>query len=193
MVGLLFSNKYQNRLVLVIFCFLAFLLTGCGSIARPNIKNTDRAALPYKVDGASDPHRIEMTHRLEKQGVKFISIGQDHLISIPSQAVFRHQSPKINWHSYALLNDVVCYLNQYRKVAVNVNSFTGKCINPKRDRALTLARSRAVADYLWSQDIKSQLIFMDGLGSDKPIFAMSKCGDSSPNSRIEITFRNQNT
>ena len=186
---LLISNRFVNQCILI--ALISMAITSCGSMKTQSPRAPERASVPYKVDGASDPHRLQMQARLEKQGVKVISMGQDYLLSIPSTAIFRNQSPKIHWHSYALLNDIVCYLNQYRKIAVTVKSFTGKCVNPKRDRALTLARSRAVADYLWSQNIKSRFIFMDGLGSDKPIFALSSCGDGSPNSRIEITFRNQ--
>ncbi len=57
------------------------------------------------------------------------------------------------------------------------------------NRALTLARARAVGDYLWSQGVDSRFIFTHGLGSDKPIVAFTEKGDKSPNSRIEITFR----
>lgn len=162
-------------------------LTSCG--ARHVKPITESASLPYKVAGASDPHRLILQKKLEKQGVRVISIGQNYMISIPASALFRNESPRIDWYAYGLLNDVVCYLKQYRKIVVNVNSFTGKCISPRRDRALTLARSRAVADYLWSQNIDSRFIFTHGLGSDKPIFAIAGKGDKSPNSRVEITFR----
>jgi intracellular multiplication protein IcmN len=59
----------------------------------------------------------------------------------------------------------------------------------QRERALTLARSRVVGEYLWSQGIDSRLIFTAGLGSDKPITRFSPSGDVSPNARVEITFR----
>ncbi|GGI89935.1 hypothetical protein GCM10007966_18320 [Legionella impletisoli] len=132
-----------------------------------------------------------MQKRLETQGVRVITIGQNYLISIPAAAVFANNSPRVRWESYGLLNDVACYLKQFRKVAVNVNAFTGKCVSPPRDLALTAARSRAVADYLWSQNIDSRFIFTHGLGSDKPILALVKKGDQSINSRIEITFRDE--
>jgi intracellular multiplication protein IcmN len=145
--------------------------------------------LPYKVDGASDPHRVLLRNKIENQGGKIISIGQNYMISIPSKAIFRNESPRIDWSSYGLLNDVACYLKQFRKISVTVDSYIAKCVSPERDKALTLARSRAVADYLWSQDIESRFMFTHGLGHDKPIVAYGKLGDQSPNSRVEITFR----
>jgi intracellular multiplication protein IcmN len=62
-------------------------------------------------------------------------------------------------------------------------------VSVTRERALTLARSRVVGEYLWSQGVDSRFIFTQGLGSDKPIMRFTQGGDFSLNSRIEITFR----
>ncbi|RMX05277.1 protein LphA [Legionella jordanis] len=145
--------------------------------------------LPRKVEGASDKAVIGLQKRLSKCGAKVITIGSDYLISIPSAALFADQSPRLTWQSYGVLNNVVLFLKQFRKVAITVTSYSSKYISPKREHALTLARSRAVGDYLWSQGIDSRFIFTVGLGSDKPIMAWADGGDKSPNSRIEITFR----
>lgn len=129
-------------------------------------------------------------YKLEKQGVKIITIGQDYLVSIPSNLLFPDQSPRILWGSYALLNDLVCYLKHFRKIGVDVAAFGSQYVSLSRERALTSARARSIADYLWTQNIDSRFVFTRGLGSDKPIQSNSIGGDSSPNSRIEITFRN---
>ncbi|WP_242604573.1 type IVB secretion system protein IcmN/DotK [Legionella fairfieldensis] len=166
---------------------LAFLLLlGCGTkIYQPE----EGPRLPRKVDGTDDKAVIALQKMLARCGVKVITIGQDYLISIPSPLLFPSQSPQLTWASYGLLNKVVRFLKQFRKVAVNVTSFSSKYVSSKREHALTLARARAVADYLWSQGIDSRFIFTEGMGSDKPIMGYSQGGDISPNSRIEITFR----
>lgn len=164
------------------------LLTMTGCHKRRWITEPTQT-LPYKVTGACDASMITKQARFNKEGVRVITIGQDYLISIPSGYLFPNESPQIKWGSYALLNAVVCYLKQFRKVAVTVTAFSNKCVSAKRDYALTLARARAVGDYLWSQGIDSRFIFTQGLGSDKPIVAFTQEGDKSPNSRIEITFR----
>ena len=160
-------------------------LTGC----HKNQFVAEQAKLPYKVAGASDQAMMAMQARFNKEGVRVITIGQDYMISIPSAALFPNESPQLTWGSYGLLNAVTCYLKQFRQIAINVTAFSNKCISAKRDRALTLARARAVGDYLWSQGIDSRFIFTQGLGSDKPIVGFAQRGDQSPNSRIEITFR----
>nr|WP_302473901.1 type IVB secretion system protein IcmN/DotK [Legionella sp. PL877] len=181
-VGLLFfSTGYAVLLALLL------LLAGCTG--RPYIIRDDDPQLPRKVAGTSDKAVIGLQKSLAKCGVKVVTIGSDYLISIPSAALFPDQSPRLTWASYGLLNNVVKFLKQFRKVAVHVTSYSSKYVSPKREHALTLARSRAVADYLWSQGIDSRFIFTVGAGSDKPIMAYTQGGDKSPNSRIEITFR----
>lgn len=167
---------------------LMVLLTLSGCHKKFWIAPTQRA-LPYKVAGASDPAMMNLQASLNRKGVRVITIGQDYLISIPSKALFPNELPQLTWGSYGLLNLVVCYLKQFRKIAINVTAYSNKCISAKRDRALTLARARAVGDYLWSQGIDSRFIFTRGLGSDKPIVAQAGKDDASQNSRIEITFR----
>ena len=162
------------------------VLSGCQ---KRYYNPSEPPTLPYKVNGAKDRVIIDKQALFNKRGVRVISLGQDYLISIPSAALFADESPRITWGSYALLNAIACYLKEFHKVAINVTAFSDKCISAKRDRALTLARARAVGDYLWSQGIDSRFIFTQGLGSDKPIVAVSTSGDKSPNSRVEITFR----
>lgn len=145
--------------------------------------------LPKIVIGASDPSVIKMQDNFRKKGIKVITIGQDYLIAIPSNFLFPEQSPRLTWGSYGVLNDVVCFMKKFRKVAVNVTGYSSKYQSAQREHSLTLTRARVVADYLWSQGIDSRFIFTEGAGSDKPIVVNSNGGDRSPNSRIEITFR----
>lgn len=184
----LMVTRYSHKVI----CLIVILLMVAGCHRRTfdpySIKETDR--LPTRVASAQDPGAQCTLRRLHQHGAKIISIGQNYLISIPADSLFGNQSPRIRWESYALLNDVVCYLKQFRKIAVDVTAFSSKYVSPARERALTSARSAAVADYLWTQDIDSRFIFTRGLGSDKPIFFNRRGGDDSPNSRIEITFRN---
>lgn len=167
------------------------LLAGLSSCNRAPVRvaSVEQPKLPYKVSGANDKEIISWQKRLSKHGVRVITLGQDYMISIPSPLLFAEESPRLRWESYALLNAVACYLKEFRKVAVTVSSFSNKCVSVKRDRALTLARARAVGDYLWSQGVDSRFIFTQGLGSDKPIVSFAQAGDKSPNSRIEIVFR----
>ena len=168
---------------------LLFILTGCGS-SSSRVVADDAPKLPTKVDGADDKNIIKMRKDLTKRGVRIISLGQNYLIVIPSSLLFPEQSPRLTWESYSLLNDIACYLQEFRKISIHINAFSTPYISARREHALTRTRAIAVSNYLWSRGVDSRFIFTQGLGSDKPIVEFEKKkGDLSPNSRIEITFR----
>lgn len=144
---------------------------------------------PCKLTGSCDSTVISYMKKLNKKGVTVVSVGQDYMISIPATFLFEPQSSHIKWKSYALLNDVAVYLKQFRKVSIYVTSYSSKYVSQQREHALTIARSRVVGEYLWSQGVDSRFIFTQGLGSDKPIIKYAAGGDYSANARIEITFR----
>jgi len=149
----------------------------------------DKPVLPTGVEGVSDAAIMDMYQKLRIKRVRIITMGDRYLVSIPSRLLFANESPKIKWDSYELLNDVVCYLQLFRKITVQVNAYASCYRSNERTRALTLARAKEVGNYLWSHNIDARMVFTEGLGDDKPIVAITKCSDESPNSRIEIVFR----
>jgi len=178
---LAFSTWHATLLALL-------LLFGCKTKVYNPLED-EKLRLPYKIDHADDKEVIRLQKILNRRGTSVITIGQNYLIGIPATSLFPNQSPQLTWGSYGLLNTVVCFLKQFRKVAITVTAYSGKNVSVKREHALTLARARAVADYLWSQGIDSRFIFTEGAGSDKPIMGYAPGGDKTPNSRVEITFR----
>ena len=175
-----------SKVLRLLVCILAICNIGCSKQEQPT---NDLDKLPTHVDGASDRAITALQGRLNKAGVSILTLGQEYMISIPSSLLFATQSPHLTWESYKLLNDVACYLQQFRKITVNVTAFSSKYVSVKREHALTLARAQAVSDYLWSQGVDGRFIFTQGAGSDKPVLATKDHSDLSPNSRIEITFR----
>lgn len=169
---------------------LALILVGSCHRSDNYIPDKEMPTLPCKVRGACDSTMLRYIVKLNKCGITVVTIGEDYLISIPASALFHDQSPHMKWGSYGLLNEVAVFLKQFRKVAINVTSYSSKYVSTQREHSLTLARSRVVGEYLWTQGIDSRFIFTQGLGSDKPIVRFAKGGDLSPNARIEITFRN---
>lgn len=166
-----------------------FVLSGCHKQAPLPLED-DSYKLPRKVAGASDSKVAAMMKQFNRSNdINVVTIGQNYLISLPSSVLFPAESPRITWKGYACLNQVAVFMKQFRKIAVNVTSYSNKYVSVAREQALTSARARAVADYLWSQGIDSRFIFTEGAGSDKPITAMTQQGDRASSSRVEITFR----
>ena len=177
-----FGSKLQTPLIVVV-CLALF---GCwGDRWVP----LDAKKLPRKVAGTADAQVIALQSKLTRENVKVITIGEDYLISIPSAIIFPDQSPQPTWKSYYVLNQVVDFLKQFRKVAVNVTGYASPYQSTQREQSLSLARAKAISNYLWSQGIDSRFIFAEGAGREKPVISTQLGGDRSLNSRIEITFR----
>lgn len=179
-----------NYIVIMIRAFGLIALLSVSACHRSNyIPDQDEPKLPCRVQGACDKAIMKYFTKFNRSGIKAVTIGQDYLISIPANLLFEEQTPHLKWASYGVLNEVAAFLKQFRKVAVNVTSFSSKYVSVQREKALTLARSRVIGEYLWTQGIDSRFIFTQGLGSDKPITTYIQGGDKSPNARVEITFR----
>lgn len=177
----------NNKNAIPLFLCLALLqLSACNDHYVPEEQSPQ---LPCKLRGACDVKVTKYLKKLDKRGVKVITMGQDYLISISASELFTDETAHLTWGSYRLLNDVAVLLKQFRKVAITISSFSSKYVSVQRERALTLARSRVVGEYLWSQGVDSRFIFTQGLGSTKPIIRFAPGGDMSANARIEITFR----
>ena len=177
--------KVPMRILLPIVMLLCMVSSGCQSHKRA----AEPPKWPRKVAGASDASIETLEQQLEKSGVRMISMGQDFLISIPAPLLFPEQSPRLTWASYGMLNDIACYLKQFRFVSLYVTGYSSPYMTAKRQNALTRTRARAVMDYLASQGVDGRLMVARGLGNEKPITVTNKGGDKSPNARIEITFR----
>lgn len=181
------STNYKMRMIRMLALIALLQVSACHR--NHYVPDEQEPQLPCKLRGACDATVAKFLKKLNRKGVRVITMGQDYLISIPASALFADQSPRLTWQSYGLLNDVATMLLQFRKVAINVNAYSSKYMSVHRERALTLARARVVGEYLWSQGVDSRFIFTQGLGSDKPIMRFTQGGDSSLNARIEITFR----
>jgi intracellular multiplication protein IcmN len=141
-----------------------------------------------------DPDKLKQEQRLKTAGLSVIQTGQYTMVSIPAAMIFAQHSPKISWASYAILNDVACYIRMFRKVEVEVNVFEYCRDTHHRIFALSLARASEVAEYLVGQGIDGRIVTARGLGNDKPIMR-NECDNATSiaNSRIEISFKEELT
>jgi intracellular multiplication protein IcmN len=176
-------SKLPDLVILIVFV----LLGACQSAPTPSIIR-DEPTLPQQV-ALGDAEIVALEKRLTERGVQIISVGQDYLLSISTAALFGDQSPRLTWESYDELNEIACYLRQFRKVGVEITGYASRYVSTEREHALSATRAEAVANYLWSQGVDTRLLFSRGVGNDKPLVIGARASDKSPNARIEITFR----
>ena len=140
---------------------VALLCVWCIGCAPHHIVD-DSPGLPVQGVRSSERMIIALQKKMSQEGIRVITLGQNYL---------------------------ACYLQQFRKISININSFSSCYKSKHRAYALTLARARVLGDYLGSQGLDSRFIFTRGLGNGTYIVEHAKEDDFSPNSRIEITFR----
>lgn len=169
---------------------IGVLLLGCSQ-SRWQPPDEHLKVLPTRVQDTSDAAVVQKMTDLSRNGIKVVTMGQDYLVSIPMTMLFPEQSPRLTWAAYEPLNEVVAFLQQFRKIAVNVTAYGTHHRSPTRERSLTTARAAAVSNYLWSQGVDTRIVFATGAGATKPIASCGpQEGEASPNARVEITFRN---
>lgn len=165
-------------------CLVALLLASCSSPSPPaepsallvdNYRYGDiyMQQMNYAID---DKITQKKEAALKKEGVQIITVGQQYKLIISAEILFYPASPRIQWKSYALLNNIVSYIQDFSKIDVKVAGFTQATGNPERDRALGINRARNVSNYLWEQEIGAGIVYVRGYVVTQP-------------SSIEISFR----
>ena len=167
----------------LLFCLI---LVGCS---KHHHQFDDEQKLPRHMDSTTDKDIVDRYNKLVSKKVQIITMGDDYMISVPSKLLFENQSPKLKMSAYQLLDQIVAYLQSFHKVAVKVQAFSDCYQSKARTMALTKARAKAVGVYLWTRNVESRVVLTEGFGNDKPIVAKQTGDDFSPNSRIEISFR----
>lgn len=170
-----------------IICSLLLLCLVVLGCSKPR-EFDDDPKLPTHQEGTTDEDIVDRYEKVVSKKVQIITMGDRYMISVPSKVLFANQSPKIKPKSYEILDDIVAYMQSFRKIAVKVSAYSDCYQTSARTKALTNARAKAVGLYLWTRNVESRVVFTEGFGNDKPIVAKQTGDDSSPNSRIEITF-----
>jgi intracellular multiplication protein IcmN len=182
----LLSNRPLSSLCAgFLLCLMVGLLLGCQS------QSNNPPARKQNVDRyGTDPADIrELEADLVRQDIEVINIGEDYLISLPSNRIFHGPSPRIKWEAYRDLNSVAAYLHQFSKITVTVVGHTDDSQPEDRNLALSRTRAQNIADYLWSQNIDARVVHAKGEGSRQPIASNATPEGREHNQRIEIVFR----
>lgn len=186
-------GKFYLTIKLMLSALVVFALISC-SHSRIRYRNYNNfldsspgiKQRPYVTD--------RRTHDLEKAldiaGVNVLTVGQDYRVIIPVEKLFYHSSPRIQWRSYGMLNMVVDYIKQFRKVSIRVSAYS-KDKDRKRAGGLSYARAREVSDYLWSQLVDARIIYTQSHSMEPNEICCGKVeAKDDVHAHIEIAFRN---
>jgi intracellular multiplication protein IcmN len=181
-------NNFLQKFLFVIICIFGF--SACSNNNNEYVYKPKTKLYPMRINQSFDAAVIQYTKKLQDQHIDVISAGEGHLLVIPDNLLFADQSPRLTWESYKILNQVIGYIKLYRTAEITINDFVSPYGSKERQEALSLARSQAVKNYFWSQNVDGRLLISRGQGSTKPIYheISGILGDSSKNARTEIRF-----
>lgn len=171
-------RNYRFYLLTWLFAVMA---TGCSSSTPPPFLPNDYQYGNYYMRqmnyAINDKLVTAWEEQLRKDGGQIISVGQEYKLILPADILFYTNSPRVQWDSYALLNDVASYLRCFNKVEVQVTGITKATGNAMRDRALSMNRARNVETYLSGQEVGAGIIYIRGyVVTGQP-------------SKVEVSFR----
>ena len=179
-----------------LYLILATLLvTGCQNAPKNywygKTSNIDMTVGIAQREDVTDRKTAEIHAQLNLIGVDILSVGQDYRVIIPVEHLFYYETPRLMWDSFHMVNLVGEYLKQFRLVSVRINAYSHGP-DRKQSGALSYARARAVADYLWSQNIGARMIYTQAHSMDNNPNACCSSSNASTDvpAHIELTFRN---
>jgi intracellular multiplication protein IcmN len=173
----------------VIFLMAMVSLTACSS-------QTSSTSHPIRheilADGLVDNYSASqktLFQNLRKRKIHIVEVGEQVTLILPADKFFQPCSPAISAYAYPMLNDIALLLRTFPKTSVVITGYTDNLGSSQRNVALSRQRAQATADYLWSQDVDTRLLYTEGKGSDEPLADNSSLKGQQWNRRIEITFQ----
>ena len=130
-----------------------------------------------------------LLQRLQESEVRIVEVGEEVTLILPADAFFLNCSPAIKPRAYPILNDVALLLRTYPKTSVVITGYTDNLGSSARNMALSKQRAQATADYLWSQDVDTRLLYTQGKGEAQALASNNSVKGQRWNRRIEITFQ----
>jgi len=130
-----------------------------------------------------------LLRRLQEKQIGIIKAGEQVTLILPADEFFQPCSSVIRVNAYSVFNEIVMLLRTYPKTSVIITGYTDNLGSSQRNMALSRQRARVTADYLWSQDVDTRLLYTEGKGSDGPLADNASLNGQRWNRRIEITFQ----
>lgn len=180
---------------------LTMLLTGCSSTAhavmvkKPGYNHRILIAqvTPKRKYNPTREERLQAkrrhyVHELRAYNITFIHVGDDVRLILPVSRLFYRQSPRLRGQGYDALTTVAALIASYPTVVVKVTGYTDGNCSIERNLSVSRARAQNVADYLWTQDPDTRLLYAEGKAHCRLLVRSQKPWEQKLNQRVEITM-----
>lgn len=136
-----------------------------------------------------DRQSKDLRAQLETRGVFVTRQGDNIILNLPSDVTFSTGSADIAGSFLPVLDDVATILNQYPSTYIDVVGHADSQGSDAFNLDLSERRANATAGYLVARKVKSERIYVAGMGESRPIASNDTAEGRAKNRRVEITLR----
>lgn len=127
-------------------------------------------------------------NRLRGSGVSVRRVGNELILTMPSDVTFATGSAQLDPRFGPVLNDVADVLQTYPATYVNVIGHADSVGAADFNQRLSERRASAVAGDLMARGVVPERLFVAGMGETQPIASNDNDAGRAANRRVEITI-----
>lgn len=127
-------------------------------------------------------------NRLRGSGVSVRRVGNELILTMPSDVTFATGSAQLSPRFEPVLNDVADVLQTYPATYVNIVGHADSVGAADFNQRLSERRASAVAGDLISRGVLRDRLFVAGMGETQPIASNDNDAGRAANRRVEITI-----
>lgn len=164
----------------------------CGLIgARESSKHARNAALGCGAIGAGvgaymDVQEAKLREQLEGSGVRVIREGDNIRLVMPGNITFETDRAEVRTSFFSVLNSVGLVLAKYVDTSLRVSGHTDSTGSESYNQELSQRRAQSVADYLVTQNVARERLYVVGMGESQHIADNSTPEGRAANRRVEL-------
>ena len=136
-----------------------------------------------------DRQQQELRDQLRGSGVSVQRVGDTIVLNMPSDVTFSTGSADIDAKFFPVLDEVAQILNQYPATYIDVVGHADSQGSDDFNLDLSERRANSTAGYLAAHKVKSERIYIAGMGERVPVASNDTAEGRAKNRRVEITLR----
>ncbi|MFA7553406.1 MAG: OmpA family protein [Spongiibacteraceae bacterium] len=164
----------------------------CGLVgAIESGKRARNAALGCGAIGAGvgaymDVQEAKLKEQLQGTGVSVVREGDNIRLVMPGSITFETDQSQLRNNFYTTLNSVSLVLAKYADTSIRITGHTDSTGANQYNQQLSQQRAQSVANYLSSQGVDGQRLFVQGAGKNQPIADNATAEGRAANRRVEL-------
>jgi len=136
-----------------------------------------------------DKQQEELRDQLRGSGVSVTRVGDTIVLNMPSDVTFSTASADIDGKFFPVLDQVAQILTQYPSTYIDVVGHADSQGGDDYNLDLSERRANSTAGYLAGHKVKSERIYIAGMGERQPVATNNTADGRAKNRRVEITLR----